>query len=1213
MDPAELDTASHVFDFVELFLRDRREGRQRTLQDYLARFPGYEDDVAAEHVRLLAAESASMFPESADIEPPTPPEIPGFTIERELGRGGQGTVYLARETALGRDVALKIIRTPAGVLSSARRARLRREVEIVARLDHPGLCAVHRADLHADPPWVAMRAVEGETLAELVKRARRAQQGHHPAADSATESSTPASTSIAGGGPGSTVAADTPGGVVCGPGDPVGVRRLLAVFERAARALHAAHEAGVIHRDVKPANLMVDQRGEPVILDFGLARPTEDGTPTLTRSGEAFGTPAYMSPEQILGDGRELDARTDVYSLAVTLYECLTLQRPFSGSGNRLEQAICNEEPVSPARLSPAAPADLVVVLAVAMDKDRQRRYGNALELAEDLRRVRLYEPITARRSGPLVHLRRWVQRNPALAMSGLLLVVVLGIGLGVTLALLADVRTESDEKEQALSRARGQAIANLAMIVAEDNPTAALTMALEAASLSPGFESNNALLAALQRSRLEHRIKVRGSPGRGMDLSLFGERMLVCRNGLNLYDLASGESVFSLEFSGARKADLDPTGSWIVTGDESGVVRLHRASTGDVAFEYEAHEDSVRDVAFAPDGEHFATAGNDGTARLWTSGGDGLGLLLSDHLGAVSDVLFDETGDLLVTISGTPGSDDAPATAGAGLWSVPEGTLLASFGGHADLITTAAFAPDGTRLATASRDGTVAMHDLSDGTTRFVLEHTGIVHSVTFDPTGTRIVTTCDPGDITTPHPSPSSVWDAHTGERLIELPDQGSRAVYCADYSPDGSRLATGSYDRVVRIHDAVTGELVEVLRGSSGMIFGVHWTGDGTRLISQGGDSWADVWYLPDRPGLLELRGHTGPVRDVAFAPDGRSVLTASSDGTARLWNTADGSPRATLDHQSRVVAGVYVDGGASVTTASADGAVRLWDTSTGAPRPPARSHDAEVTVLSASPDGRWLLSGDLAGGLLLRDASTGAVRRELTGHGADIACVAWTPDSRLVVTGASDRSIRVWDTASGDARHVLERWAETAVSHAQHTIYDVDVSADGQVLVAVSQDTKIRWWNLDDGSLLAEQPTTTLGTVRFTGRGREVLVTARWNPTVLLQDPASNNIYNSAGHHSDRTTTLDRQPGGDLYVTASYDGSALIWEPRDKRFIVRLTGHEGPVHRARFSPDGRFVVTAGQDGTARVWPVDLVSVARERAAIDELPDWVDAYGR
>ena len=306
------------------------------------------------------------------------PRIGSYRLVRELGRGGQAVVWLAEDRRIGRQVALKVL-PPLGPGGEGALARFRREAEVTARLEHAGICAVLEADLDRGTPFIAMRFVAGETLAARIERARAAGAA---------------------------------------PPDLEALRELASLFEKAARALHAAHQAGVVHRDVKPANLMVTPEAEPVILDFGLARDDESGAPALSLSGEVSGTPAYMSPEQMTGRARP-DRRADVWSLGVALYEAATLAHPFAAATREgLYQAILERDPDEPRRHNRAIDRDLATILETATAKERDRRYQTAEDLAEDLRRWRAHEPIRARPAGRVERLARWVQRKPALAAS---------------------------------------------------------------------------------------------------------------------------------------------------------------------------------------------------------------------------------------------------------------------------------------------------------------------------------------------------------------------------------------------------------------------------------------------------------------------------------------------------------------------------------------------------------------------------------------------------------------------------------------------------------------------------------------------------------------------------------------------------------------------------------------------------------------------------
>ncbi len=418
-DAHDSDDPAIAAAFLDLYLRDRAGGVERSVEDYQTRFPGHEALIARELEALQQEPDgpAEAHGDAAATDPDDGRRIGHYELLDELGRGGQGVVYRARDVRLKRTVALKLL-DRAAHRGSPSWARFRREAEVAARLDHPDICSVLDSGVvHAGTPrqvtYIAMRWIDGESLAQW-NAARRGT-----------------------------------------PPDRAHALEIAGWFEGIGRALQAAHDAGIVHRDIKPGNLMLTPSHRLVLLDFGLARRDEEDGEGLTESGDVFGTPAYMSPEQLRGQNRHLDHRTDVYSLGATLFECLTGSPPFAApTREALYHAITEFDAPSAQHANAAVPSDLAVVVATALEKDPARRYASAAAMADDLGRVRRHEPIRARPVPARVRAWRWVQRNRAVATLGGALLIVLAVSLAVIAAKNTQLEAElTDARAGRLSK----------------------------------------------------------------------------------------------------------------------------------------------------------------------------------------------------------------------------------------------------------------------------------------------------------------------------------------------------------------------------------------------------------------------------------------------------------------------------------------------------------------------------------------------------------------------------------------------------------------------------------------------------------------------------------------------------------------------------------------------------------------------------------------
>src|SRR6266498_2211208 len=301
-----------------------------------------------------------------------------YELFEEIGRGGQGVVYRAHQKSLNRTVALKVIGLGQWA-TEAHLKRFRREAEAAASLEHPGIVPIHEVGEREGTCYFSMGFIEGDQLDAVVRR------------------------------------------------EPMSVRRAAELIAKVARTVYYAHEHGILHRDIKPGNILLDQEGEPHLTDFGLARLVETES-TVTRTMEVLGTPSYMAPEQAVGNNARVTGATDVYGLGAVLYQLLTGHPPFAG-GTTFEtvRLVLDTEPRQPRLWNPKVDRDLATICLKCLEKDPQHRYSSALALAEDLDRWLKHEPIHARRTGIFARGRKWVRRNPTIAV----LVVALAAAIG--------------------------------------------------------------------------------------------------------------------------------------------------------------------------------------------------------------------------------------------------------------------------------------------------------------------------------------------------------------------------------------------------------------------------------------------------------------------------------------------------------------------------------------------------------------------------------------------------------------------------------------------------------------------------------------------------------------------------------------------------------------------------------------------------------------
>jgi len=926
--------------------------------------------------------------------------IGDYELLGELGRGGMGVVYLARQVTLDRLVALKVL-VGAGLASPEARARFEREAREAARLRDPHIVAIHEIGAHDGVPFYSMDLVEGDDL-----EARYSRRSPSPR-DAA---------------------------------------RLLA---RAARAVHHAHTAGVLHRDIKPGNILVDDAGEPRLTDFGLALAA-DGRGRLTQTGEVLGSPAYSAPEQLRG---EASVSCDVYALGAVLYFLLTRRPPFVAAQlPALLAAVDRGDPVPPRRLDPSLPRDLETIALRALARDPSQRYPTADALADDLQRWLDGRPITARPVSLPERVWRWSRRNRALAAAAALLTVTVFAG-----AVAITWQWRRAEHAAALTAAHLYASE---LKLASD---ALLTGDLGAAR------------RALERCAPERRDVVWGL----------------------LWPQAAGDAEHLADGPAWTVTDLavSTQAGFIAAAAQDDLVRIWQLDTRREVLALPGTTGSWS-VAFDPDGSHLFTAGD--AVRRWRLA-DGA---VEGEFPGQSCVLSPE-GDIVYTCTGSPFVfSGAPGVVAA--WRVADGAKLFELPAPARVI---ALSRDGTRLATSDAATTIALVDARDGRPLSApWPARDRVWALAFSPDGrdlvasgwSRLVRIWDLAD-TSREPRllehPLNSWQAEyspdgselavaSSDQAVHLWDTATwtksrvrrgheNEVWSIAWQPDGRLIAAGRDPRILRWsptsrasapalrHDEDTanivwlphGRLATVRSGPDGrdatVITDLHTGAETMRLPNESPLAydaatrrlWSWAWKQPGElrarridadgklvsmPWIPAPGGDTGILENPRVNIAGALAWAAMSDGALEIRHLADG-------RLARRVDGVFSAGGAIVAALSPDGRTFVWT-----------REARQLHVLDLASD----------------------TRTRLEGHHYDVPAVVFAPDGRTFVTGGHDGLIFEWTSEPPHRRRELHR-LRTSVGQ-------LGFSHDGRVFVAHEPNVGVRLWDRASGREVAFLP-------------------------------------------------------------------------------------------------------------------------------------------
>ena len=1126
-----------------------RQGHSLGLGEYIQRFPGQEQVI----VDLFKQEESTQIPnDGAGSESVNaPPVLANFRPIEEIGRGGMGVVWLAEQVEpVRRRVALKLIKfeqTSKDVL-----ARFEAEKQALAMMDHPNIARVLDAGATEDArPYFVMELVDGIPITQYCDD------------------------------------------------NKLSVDERLNLFVPVCKAVQHAHQKGIIHRDLKPSNVLVaevDGEAIPKVIDFGLAKAVEQNLQLSdltmqTEFGKVVGTVQYMSPEQaeLKGvDTEDIDTRTDVYSLGVMLYELMTGSTPvdeetlgqnallkvlqivreedpprpssrLSSSSNEVTSAVSDRRSMHPARLRQLLHGELDWVVMRALEKEPNRRYQTANDLAQDLSNYLTGEAVVARPPSTWYQAQKFARRNRGLVAS----LVAIGIALvggiaGTTYGLIkANTKAELAETEQ------GRAQRNEERAVEAERLASASAQRARDAQAASQFQLANARWDAGRAGRARELLGAIAPEYRDSFEWKYCARMF---NGSDLTCYGIGNDLRGVAFS--------PDGRRIATGDLVGRLKLWDAQTGQELASLSGHQGPANEVVFSPDGSLIAAAGPGGCISIWESTTLERLATLDGDTNSVIGIGFRADGRQLVSVS---------CNATIKRWDVQSGREVATLDGN-EAVRDVSFSLDSSRFVFCATSGLAVRETLSGRNISMQPNSIRGATSVAISPDGMHVAVGSHDA---------IELWTADLTRKLW-VGYAKSGWIRDLKFSPDGTHVVSaGESEGHLQIWDVRSGSKVRALVGNSGPINGIDFSPGGERLATGSSNTRLRLWDLRSGQKAISLRAHHKIILGLAYSHDNARITSFAADGTVKLWDVETCLETASVkvlnaDVSSRPSSTdcvTFSPDDAYIAVVGADHTVKILDGKTGTEQKTLAGHSDRVNGVSFGPKGKWLVSAGQDHDVKVWDVESGEEVSTMVGHTGPVISVAFSPDGNYIASAGEDATVRLWDAQSFRQIHSLEH-------HRDHVL-NVTFSPDGKRLASAGNEPMIYTWEVETGKLVSQMRSGDGGIVdlEYSPDSRRLVSTGYDRSMKLWDTDAAQELLSVEAD----SVGLENSPGGRTHrlhgLAFSFDGQQiavgsdhgiihLLDAPNDCETLT-LSGHRQRVTELTFSEDGRRIYSAANE--------------------------------